>query len=89
MGLENDVPDAQQILEKLQTEVVQLREALENRDIIGQAKGLLMATARLSEPEAFQLLVRQSQRDNKKLRDVAADLVNDHNARHDEDRPGG
>ena len=77
------VQDEQALLVELQVEVAQLRQALENRDVIGQAKGLLMASAELNEAEAFRLLVRQSQRDNKKLRDVAAELVADHNARHD------
>jgi GAF domain-containing protein len=52
-----------------------LREALRTRDMIGQAKGILMAREGLDEDAAFQLLIRASQRTNAKLRDVARKVV--------------
>jgi GAF domain-containing protein len=53
-----------------------LKVAMTHRAVIEQAKGILMATTGgLSADEAFELLVRASQRENRKLRDVAADLV--------------
>ena len=52
-----------------------LERALESRDIIGQAKGILMARQRITADAAFALLVRASQRTNIKVRDVAAELV--------------
>lgn len=55
--------------------VRQLREALESRDVIGQAKGLLMARHGLGADEAFALLVRRARDTNTRLRDVAAGLV--------------
>jgi GAF domain-containing protein len=55
--------------------VAQLREALETRDIIGQAKGILMERESCTPEAAFDILRRASQRTNRKLRDVAADLV--------------
>jgi GAF domain-containing protein len=51
------------------TENLQL--ALENRDVIGQAKGILMARRAISADEAFDELRRASQRRNEKLRDIA------------------
>jgi hypothetical protein len=45
--------------------------ALASRDLIGQAKGILMATEQLTAEEAFALLRRASQDLNVKLRDVA------------------
>jgi len=45
--------------------------AIETRDVIGQAKGILMARQGISEPEAFEVLRQASQRLNVKLRDVA------------------
>jgi len=45
--------------------------AIESRDLIGQAKGILMARSNISEEQAFDMLVRASQRMNVKLRDVA------------------
>ncbi|WIX79227.1 ANTAR domain-containing protein [Amycolatopsis carbonis] len=49
----------------------QLREALQSRAVIEQAKGVLMAQRRCGPPEAFALLVTLSQDTNVKLRDVA------------------
>jgi GAF domain-containing protein len=53
----------------------QLLEALATRDLIGQAKGILMAREHCDAEAAFDILRRASQRVNRKLRDVAADLV--------------
>ncbi len=53
----------------------QIRSALTNRDIIGQAKGMLMERYSLSADDAFQLLARLSQDSNTKLADVALQLV--------------
>ncbi|ADJ48290.1 hypothetical protein AMES_6465 [Amycolatopsis mediterranei S699] len=53
-----------------------LRTALQTRAVIDQAKGILMAIRQISADEAFTLLVEQSQRENRKLRDVAAEFVN-------------
>ncbi len=49
--------------------------ALESRDVIGQAKGLLMARSGLDEEAAFGLLVKASQRMQLKLAEVARRLV--------------
>ena|SRR5690348_923270 len=42
---------------------------------IGMAMGVLMSRGRLSQDEAFDLLRRASQHLHRKLRDVAADVV--------------
>lgn len=52
-----------------------LRLALTNRDLIGQAKGILMERHKLTGQQAFLLLVRVSQATNVKLRDIAQELV--------------
>jgi GAF domain-containing protein len=52
-----------------------LGEAMKTRAVIEQAKGMLMAAQRCTEDEAFELLVRASQRENVKLRDVARRIV--------------
>jgi hypothetical protein len=49
----------------------QLRAALDSRDVIGQAKGILMARRNLTADQAFDVLRRTSQRLNVKLHDVA------------------
>ena len=54
-----------------------LRRALASRDLIGQAKGVLIAGGARDEREAFAMLVSASQRSNVKVRDVARQLVDD------------
>ena len=53
----------------------QLREALRTRDTIATAKGILMQRHSIGDDEAFHLLVKVSQRANRKLHDVARWLV--------------
>jgi GAF domain-containing protein len=52
-----------------------LREALESRDVIGQAKGILMARRSCNADAAFEALRKASMRTNKKLRDIADEVV--------------
>jgi GAF domain-containing protein len=52
--------------------------ALATRDIIGQAKGLLMQRQNFTGLQAFNLLARTSQETNIKLVDVARWLINEH-----------
>jgi hypothetical protein len=56
-------------------EAAQLRQALNSRDVIGQAKGILMERRRISADEAFDVLRSASQSLNVKLARVAATLV--------------
>lgn len=53
----------------------QLRTALTSRAVIDHAKGILMALHRITSDEAFELLVKASQEQNVKLREVAQDFV--------------
>jgi len=57
-----------------------LRRAIDSRDVIGQAKGILMARQGLTADEAFDLLRRVSQDLNVKLVDLAGTIA----ARHTE-----
>jgi anti-anti-sigma factor len=52
-----------------------LHRGLSTRDVIGQAKGILMERQRLSAGDAFDVLRRASQRLNRKLADVAQQLA--------------
>jgi hypothetical protein len=54
-----------------------LQRALDSRDLIGQAKGILVERFRVDGDEAFHLLVRSSQDTNMKLVDVARWLVDE------------
>ena len=62
----------------------QLNEALKTRDMIGQAKGILMEREGVSDPEAFEMLKTISQNSNVKLRDIAQKLVDEKKAAHPE-----
>lgn len=53
----------------------QLEQALASRAVIEQAKGILIATQRYSEDEAFADLRRRSQNTNRKVREIATDIV--------------
>jgi GAF domain-containing protein len=59
----------------------QLREALISRDVIGQAKGIIMATEGCCDEEAFRMLVTASQHSNRKLREIAKAILDEHAAR--------
>lgn len=54
---------------------LQLREAIASRDVIGQAKGILMAQGGITSDDAFDQLRGASQRLNVKLKDLAAEVV--------------
>lgn len=60
--------DARQLGENLQ-------QAMRSRAVIDQAIGILMAGGGRRPDEAFQLLVRASQRENRRLRDIAGEIV--------------
>ncbi|MEV6825967.1 GAF and ANTAR domain-containing protein [Amycolatopsis sp. NPDC051102] len=63
-----------------------LRKAVDGRDVIGQAKGIIMARRGVSADEAFDILRRASQDLNVKLAELARTLA----ARHTEiDLPAG
>ncbi|MCI4066394.1 GAF and ANTAR domain-containing protein [Micromonospora sp. R77] len=53
----------------------QLTDAMASRSIIDQALGVLMGQQRCTAAEAFALLRQASQHRNRKLRDVAAEII--------------
>jgi GAF domain-containing protein len=59
-----------------------LYSALSTRKVIGQAIGLVMERYELDEDRAFQYLARVSQHSNHKLRDIAAEMVQQANERN-------
>lgn len=52
-----------------------LSSALTGRDVIGQAKGILMERHQIDAHAAFAVLLRISQSSNRKLRDIAEELA--------------
>jgi GAF domain-containing protein len=63
------------IQDRTRTLVAELEEALRTRQMIGQAQGILMATHRITSENAFTMLRESSQHSNRKLRDIANDVV--------------
>lgn len=59
----------------LKSEVLDLKEAIETRKLIERAKGILMKRLGISEDDAFKLLQSQSQKENKKLKDIAEAVI--------------
>jgi response regulator NasT len=62
----------------LESEVRDLREALEARKIIERAKGIMMKRLGLTEAEAFRRMQVQSQKENRKLVEIAREIVTAH-----------
>ena len=56
-------------------ETQHMREATRTRAVIEQAKGILMTSRRCTADQAFALLTQASQHQNRKLRDIADELV--------------
>jgi GAF domain-containing protein len=52
-----------------------LTQAMESRAVIEQAKGIIMGVAGVSADEAFERLKGQSQHENVKVREIAAEIV--------------
>jgi hypothetical protein len=52
-----------------------LQVAMDSRDLIGQAKGMLMERYHITGQRAFSFLVRTSQDSNRKLVDIATDVI--------------
>ena len=65
-----------------------LVRAVQNRDAIGQAKGILMEREGCSADVAFQMLVEMSQRTNTKVVEVAGQITDSITTRSDT-RPTG
>jgi GAF domain-containing protein len=52
-----------------------LRSAMDHRDLVGQAKGILMERYKLTAEQAFATLVHTSSITNRKLTDIAEELT--------------
>jgi AmiR/NasT family two-component response regulator len=52
-----------------------LNQAMQSRSAIDQAVGVMLSGGGHTPDEAFQMLVRASQRENRKLREIAEEIV--------------
>lgn len=59
----------------LKSEVSDLKDAIETRKLVERAKGILMKRCNVSEEEAFKLLQSHSQKENKKMREIAENII--------------
>jgi GAF domain-containing protein len=66
-----------EIHDRTVTLVTQLNEAITSRSVIDQARGILIARTGCSADEAIDTLKQRSQRENRKLRAIAAEIVED------------
>jgi hypothetical protein len=64
-----------EVLAELQAEIAGLRRAMETRATIEQAKGILMGAEHCTADEAFDMLIRASQRENRRLALIATEIV--------------
>jgi AmiR/NasT family two-component response regulator len=70
--------DIQQLRDEITrplAQVANMEAALASRDIIGQAKGIIMVTKHCDADAAFELLAAQSQAEHRKLVEVADEIV--------------
>src|SRR5215213_3571045 len=57
------------------TELSKAREAIETRDMIGMAKGIIIASLGCTPDEAFGVLAKQSSVEHRKLVEIADEVV--------------
>jgi response regulator NasT len=60
---------------RLTRELEEARSELEDRKVIERAKGLLMKSRKLSEPEAYALLRKTAMNQNRRIAEIAQSLV--------------
>ncbi|HLC17815.1 MAG TPA: response regulator [Thermodesulfobacteriota bacterium] len=59
----------------LKVEVTDLKEAIETRKLVERAKGVIMKRCNISEEDAFKVLQTHSQKENKKMREIAEAII--------------
>ena len=59
----------------LKVEVDDLKDAIETRKLVERAKGILMKRCNISEDESFKLLQTHSQKEKKKMREIADTII--------------
>ena len=80
-----DLPDVSSLVARLEAleaqavldraDLASLHRALDSARRIGAAIGIVMVTLKVQEDAAFQVLRRASQNGNRKLREIADDVV--------------
>ena len=65
---------------RVETELAAATAQLEDRRVIERAKALLMAERKVTEPQAYRWLRNKAMNDNRRIAQVAADLIKDQDA---------
>lgn len=73
---------------KSQHDADHLSRALESSRLIGTAVGILMATHHLTQQQAFDLMSLASQNSNRKVANIATDIVRSGDLRTEFELPG-
>ena len=60
---------------RMARELEEARSELESRKLVDRAKGILMTTRGLSEPEAYALLRKTAMNQNRKISEIAESLI--------------
>ena len=60
---------------KMARELDEVRSELESRKLVDRAKGILMKTRGLSEPDAYALLRKTAMNQNRKISEIAESLI--------------
>ena len=77
---DNHAAQLEQDLASAENKIVNLRRALESRDLIGQAKGILMCREGCGQEEAFRMLRVASQHLNRKVTEIVAAVIDENQA---------
>ena len=65
---------------RVETELAAANAQLEERRIIERAKALLMAARKVTEPQAYKWLRNKAMNDNRRIAQVAADVIRENDA---------
>jgi response regulator NasT len=76
-------------LRKVEGELAEAQAMLEERRLMERAKALLMQGRRMTEPEAYRWLQKTAMNQNRKLAEVVASFVTQHDAPADSHRGKG
>ena len=77
---DNYAAQLEQDLASAENRILNLHRALESRDLISQAKGILMCRERCGDDEAFRMLRVASQHLNRKVTEIVAAVIDENGA---------
>lgn len=73
---------------RVESELAEAKARLDERRLIERAKAILMQGRRMTEPEAYRWLQKRAMDENRKLAQVVADVIAQHESLEKGERPG-